>query len=1078
MAHVDERQLVNLLIRWNKSQLRGKPVGPDELCPDNAALREALRERIDQLLAIEGTIESLNADDRRQNAPGSGGDRGDSGRLLTHSVDSKRLSNIVPRGLRSFDRRDAHFFQTLLPGPCNTDGLPQCIGFWKSRIEAPDRNQAFTVGVMYGPSGAGKSSLVKAGLIPSLSDRVVSVYVEAGSDGAEQRLIDVLQRRCAGVDGDEVPTSATESRQTLIVLDQFERWLLANKNPDAWPTSALVETLRQCDGNSVQCLLVVRDDFWMLTGKFLRQLGTSLVDGENSNAIESFSGDLAHRVLAAFGRAFGALPHDERTPDSEQSRFLELSISGLVEDGRVTPVRLSLFAEAMKGRPWNCTTLALIVGAEEIGISFLEASLGSPHAPPDNRKHLKAACAVLHRMLQGANADTVGPPLSYTELLDASGYRDGLQDFEELLRVLDNELRLITPSDAASIDEAYRSRAPGGSKIDEGHEVIVDRATLPVDASLHSYQLTHDVLVPLLREWLVQKRSETVRGRARLTLEERVSRWTARSDSRLLPTLPEFVAVQLWTDRRQWTVAQRQMMTRAALWHGTRWLRIGTIVLMIGFSIHYASNIYSTGRMQNAISSVLNNPPDALFHTFEDLKRLPREAALKEFGALRNVTNGVDRLRIEFAMAELGVVDTAFLCSQIETAPVEEADNLIDALGRARDASLKGVRTAADRHRAARSWLQEGRLALVALYLKEPRIASDMCRIDGHRDPVWRACFIEAMTLWPGNVARLAEFARTTDDRALRSAICLGLSEIDQKHLTSDIRSKWLPLLAEWVKSAPDGLTRAAAELTIYHWDLEVPTFDKAPEAADWQVNTIGMILNRIPADSVATTAETADSVKRPVTFMISDREILVRQYQMFLSDTSCPDSEKPVPHPAVDQTEPSFPAHAVNWSDAVLFCNWLSRKENLTPYYVQAESVDASGVHEWRRVPDATGYRLPTEEQWEFACRAGTVTEFACGDGFLLTRFANVVGAGLNPCGMRFPNGWGLFDMHGNVSEWCDRPFADPVNATEAVTGEFIRGGSWMTPVSNSASAYRSHSDASERMDDVGFRIVLPDSK
>ncbi len=95
---------------------------------------------------------------------------------------------IVPKGLRSFDVHDADFFLELLPGPRDRDGLPDSIRFWKIRIEETDAESTFPVGLIYGPSGCGKSSLVKAGLLPRLSEDVIAVYVEATSRDTETRL--------------------------------------------------------------------------------------------------------------------------------------------------------------------------------------------------------------------------------------------------------------------------------------------------------------------------------------------------------------------------------------------------------------------------------------------------------------------------------------------------------------------------------------------------------------------------------------------------------------------------------------------------------------------------------------------------------------------------------------------------------------------------------------------------------------------------------------------------------------------------------------------------------------------------
>ncbi len=102
------------------------------------------------------------------------------------SSDSQPLK-IIPKGLRSFDAHDTDFFLELLPGPRDRAGLPDSVRFWKTRIEETDPANTFAVGVIYGPSGCGKSSLVKAGLLPRLSEHVIPVYVEATSEDTETR---------------------------------------------------------------------------------------------------------------------------------------------------------------------------------------------------------------------------------------------------------------------------------------------------------------------------------------------------------------------------------------------------------------------------------------------------------------------------------------------------------------------------------------------------------------------------------------------------------------------------------------------------------------------------------------------------------------------------------------------------------------------------------------------------------------------------------------------------------------------------------------------------------------------------
>ena len=114
--------------------------------------------------------------------------------------------------MRSFDAADADFFLELLPGPRDRDGLPDSIRFWKSKVEEPDADKTFAVGLLYGPSGCGKSSLVKAGLLPRLADHVLPVYLEATPDDTESRLLHGLRKRCPSLP-EGLPLAETLARR-------------------------------------------------------------------------------------------------------------------------------------------------------------------------------------------------------------------------------------------------------------------------------------------------------------------------------------------------------------------------------------------------------------------------------------------------------------------------------------------------------------------------------------------------------------------------------------------------------------------------------------------------------------------------------------------------------------------------------------------------------------------------------------------------------------------------------------------------------------------------------------------------
>jgi len=505
---------------------------------------------------------------------------------------------MVPKGLRSFDAHDADFFLELLPGSRDRDGLPDSLRFWKTRIEETDPDNTFTVGLIYGPSGCGKSSLVKAGLLPRLSDDVIPVYIEATPAETETRLLRGLHKRCPALEdnlslkntlaalrrGQGIPVG----KKVLIVFDQFEQWLHAKKDED---NTDLVQALRQCDGGRLQCIVMVRDDFWLAVTRFGTELEVNFVPGHNMALTDLFDVDHARNVLAAFGRAFGKLPDQICETTKEHKNFLNQSVTGLAEEGKIVCVRLALFAEMMKGREWTPATLNAVGGTSGVGVTFLEETFSAQTAIPRHRMHQKAARAVLKDLLPDSGTNIKGYMRSHTELLEASGYGNHPKDFDDLVRVLDSEIRLITPTDP------------------EGKDTGDDSVT-QTQAGQKYYQLTHDYLVHALRDWLTRKQTESHKGRAELKLFDTSATWNVKPENRFLPSWWGNLNIRLFTDKRRWTEPQRRMMGKAGSVHGIRTTVVALLILVasfIGMSIHNSvieSN--STTRAEALIYSVLN----------------------------------------------------------------------------------------------------------------------------------------------------------------------------------------------------------------------------------------------------------------------------------------------------------------------------------------------------------------------------------------------------------------------------------------------------------------------------------------
>jgi hypothetical protein len=695
--------------------------------------------------------------------------RTDSGR---GDSDSQPI-RIVPKGLRSFDEHDADFFLELLPGPRDREGLPDSIRFWKTRIEETDADQTFAVGLIYGPSGCGKSSLVKAALLPRLSADVIAVYVEATGQETELRLLKGLRKRCPGLlqNLDLKQTLITLRRghgipagkKVLIVLDQFEQWLHAHGELEH---GELVQTLRQCDGGQVQCIVMVRDDFWWAVSRFVRELEVRLIEGQNSTLLDLFDVDHARRVLAAFGRAYRRLPESPGDQQPEQSAFLQQSIAGLAQDGKVICVRLSLYAEMMKSKSWTPVVLKQVGGTQGVGVTFLEETFSACTSPPEHRYHQKAARAVLKALLPESGTNIRGHMRSHAELLEASGYARRALDFEDLLNILDRELRLITPTDPEGVNSGEDnavSRSPG-----QKH-----------------YQLTHDYLVPSLREWLTRKQKETRRGRAELRLAERTALWNAKPENQQLPNVWQYVSIRCLTERKNWTEPQQRMMRRADRVIGWRW-GSGLVVALVALVLvqQIVSSIHMKNvseRTETAVAAMSTCRGVLVPRAIEDLEVLPRDMVLAELNRRFADSPEERKLSLAYALAHFGDVRIDFLISQIKTASSEEVDNLATALRYEQEAAIAALKTAATLRESDLAY--KGRLAVVARHMSEPSIGSDRFQqsLHEHLEEAWE---------------RVDSLPLMTEIKQLEPAALLGQLLAPQGRLLKAIRSVTEPDLA------------------------------------------------------------------------------------------------------------------------------------------------------------------------------------------------------------------------------------------------------------------------------------------
>lgn len=1121
------------------------------------------------------------------------------------SADSSRGVRVIPKGLRAFDRQDADFFLSLLPGPRDHEGLPETIRDWKQRIETRDSEESIRLGVIYGPSGCGKSSWVKAGLLPRLDESIVSsAYVECTAGTTEVRLhrrlhYDIpqlppqlsLRETMAALR--RMPT-LNNGRKLLIVLDQFEQWLHGRTIGDR---SELIAALRQCDGRHVMCLVTVRDDFWLGLSRFLTELEVEMVAGHNMAMLDLFDRRHARRVLAAFGRAYECLPAERADMTADQERFLDQAVASLAENDKVVCVRLTLLAEMLKGKPWKSSVLQEMGGAEGVGAAFLEETFASSTADARYRMHAPAARSVLRALLPVPGSDIKGHMLSRDELLSASGYSRHSPRFDALLRILDGELRLVTPTEPAGLDDCDQTAA--------------DSEQVP-----GYYQLTHDYLVPSLREWLARKQRETARGRAELRLADRAQFWCLRPEHKQLPSWWEWLSACLLTDRKNWTDPQRRMMRAARRFHLARALLIVTgllLILLVGIQFYryqHAGTLvqrllaaetaeapkiaaslapYRRWAVPMLREAARSDDPRRRLHTalallptdptmveqlqtlllaarpvemqvicqalqpyaaqlIPDLWRVEQDRhapASRRFRAacalaafdpdaprwsacapvtaawltaenptlvpawadrlapiarwltptlqqLYCTTSNEQRFNAALVLARYLQPNTAELVALNRSSNDSQRLILLDALRSQQPATVALLTAELERAAADEAGAEErirlarekaSAAAMLMLLAQTERVTT---LLGQDQDPQLRTNLIHGLAPAGIDPGILVDLLESNQDALVRAALILSLGEyVHGPLLTTELQESLVPLVRQAFVGDPDSGVRSAAEWLLRQLgqaeeiaagDAVLKTQGVTPDR-NWYVNGQGQtfIIIRGPVEFMMGSprgepgrngSEKLRRERIPRSFAISSKEITFQQFRGFW-----PGFKESIVGPGNDER----PVDQVDFYAAMAYCNWLSGAEKLSPDDLCYRHDQDGRLQPFEGNDRRTGYRLPSEAEWEYACRHRTTTPYHFGwDIAYLDKYAwyAAPSGATQVVGALRPNTLGIFDMHGNVEELCE-DVSSPENSRDEASFRVKRGGTVSSPPSELRSAARHSVLPNAPLIGLGFRVV-----
>jgi formylglycine-generating enzyme required for sulfatase activity len=367
-------------------------------------------------------------------------------------------------------------------------------------------------------------------------------------------------------------------------------------------------------------------------------------------------------------------------------------------------------------------------------------------------------------------------------------------------------------------------------------------------------------------------------------------------------------------------------------------------------------------------------------------------------------------------------------------------------------------------------------------------------------DPTLRSYLIDWLEPFSVDPRMLIPRLNLRQDASIKRAILLSLGEYKIDRLPLDKRRAVLPVLRQLYRDESDAGIHSAAGWLLRQWEMttEIKSIDDELSTGNlegqrqWYLNRQGQTLVVIPQPGEQSMGKQKDRHQFRIdrTYAIASTEVTVDQFQRFQKDH---DYHMPF-SPTAD-----CPMNNVSWYDAAAYCNWLSDQDGLAKdqwcYEPNEDGEYLAGTKMASNFLQRSGYRLPTESEWEYSCRAGTNSTYSFGDSEeLLGKYAWFIGNSStksHPVGSLQPNDLGLFEMHGNVWEWCQDAFGvfDDASAQKDQqqnlvvsdeAGRVLRGGSLNGQSSDVRSASRFNTIPIMGENSLGFRVArtLPRSE
>ncbi len=1017
----------------------------------------------------------------------------DSGQPTSVASNTQRVEEetikIVPKGLRSYRSGDADFFLELLPGPKDRDGIPNSIRFWLNSMRDPDQN--LPVGLIYGPSGCGKTSFMRAGLLPRLSANFDYIYCEATGDRLEEDLCKRIHDKYPLAGRHELEQQLHDLRlgkfsgsgkRLLVVIDQFEQWLHSN----SVDSTTMINALRQADGDRVQFILLVRDDYWMPIQEIFNRLEVEIQDGRNSQALPLFDIHHGKRILASFGRVLGRFPDDGQPLSSAHKSFVDAAVDAIQSRDKIICGHLALFAEMMKSNDWTVSELNNAGGWQGIGFRFLETEFGEETAPRSIARHLQEIREVLTALLPPMGEKIKGARVSVNELLERC---PGIRDFKQLnpvITILESDYRLITrtieelnsPDDLANQDSLQKE----------------DR-----------FQFAHDLLVEPVRDWLNHKQKQTWQGRAAIRLSEFTEHRRLNPKSEYRPTAFDYARIKLGVpDAKIDSVGKnilRETRNRIAI-------RLTTSAVILAGLIFAFVNVWQSSGRQIALDNQLAKFLDMDTSTSEDELDFFEQYKDLLQDKLAAHTPTTPRGRIRKAMLELRFgIDTEPNELVGERERLRELLRFLPVANKSEfDFAVRLVGSVATRKNLDRA--MNDLLTVNPSPILRARLAIFYACVAPDQDSEQKN-FKHVIDTFTGNppkknltdatnrnvlISEFGEFYSGPPEDLLGLLASLNppflkansiflLAQLSPEDWSSETKRKVVKQLRTLYQTNPASQIHSACKYALRRFGENLPSdLNTTVQGTSW-FEKEGITFVRINEGRVIPgQGDASNSVQKDLKlnvlevkpFWISDSEITKNLFQQFINSNR---EQKWSFNPDVIPN-PDCPATSMTIFQAAEFCNWLSKKHGLEPAMILEPFIPKAGddhraTRRIRIAPEADGYRLPSVEELEYACRGGTMTHshvgrFDIGLG-IMKHFAHVDNPNrqLQSIATRLPNQWGVFDTLGNASEFC-------LDTNDPGLGIRHRGRSVESPPANCSSSFFDHWGVGS-FELYGFRIALP---